>query len=81
MFGSTSENFVGEEAMQEEIMKNGSIEGVFVVHDDFYAYKSGVYKHVTGGISGVHCIKIVGWGVEDGFVNQLIQSSFAFIVC
>ena len=74
MFGATSENFVGEQAMQEEIMKNGSIEGMMTVFDDLYAYKSGVYKHVTGGICGVHCIKIVGWGVEDGFVSLFLMS-------
>jgi len=76
MFGATSENFVGEQAMQEEIMKNGSIEGMMTVFDDLYAYKSGVYKHVTGGICGVHCIKIVGWGVEDGVKYWTIANSW-----
>ena len=74
MFGATSEMFVGEEQMQEELMKNGSIESMMVVFDDLYAYKSGVYKHTTGGLAGAHAIKIVGWGVEDGFVS----SSFIF---
>jgi len=76
MFGDSSDDFVGEQQMQEEIMKNGSIEGMMVVYDDLYSYKSGVYKHVTGGIAGAHAIKIVGWGVEDGVKYWTIANSW-----
>jgi len=76
MFGATNEDFVGEQEMQDELMKNGSIEGMMLVYEDFYAYKSGVYKHVSGDIAGVHCIKILGWGVEDGVKYWLIANSW-----
>ena len=34
--------------MQKEIMAFGPIEAAFDVYADFLAYKTGVYKHVTG---------------------------------
>lgn len=67
-YGATSESFVGEEAMQVEIMKNGPIEGMMLVFEDLYAYHTGIYKHVKGGIAGAHAVKIIGWGVENRFV-------------
>jgi len=76
MFGATSEMFVGEEQMQEELMKNGSIEGMMVIFEDLYAYKSGIYRHVSGGVAGAHCIKIIGWGVEDGVKYWTIANSW-----
>jgi len=76
MFGATHELFVGEEQMQEELMKNGSIESMMVVYDDLYAYKSGIYKHTTGSMSAAHAVKIVGWGVEDGVKYWTIANSW-----
>ena len=52
--------------MQQEIMTFGPIEAAFDVYADFLAYKSGVYKHVTGDLLGGHAIKIMGWGTENG---------------
>jgi cathepsin B len=62
--------------MQTEIMKNGPIEGSFFVYDDFYTYKSGVYSHKSGDLSGGHSIKILGWGVEDGQDYWLCANSW-----
>ncbi|KAI4998143.1 hypothetical protein ZWY2020_053485 [Hordeum vulgare] len=28
-------------------------------------YKSGVYKHITGGVMGGHAVKLIGWGTSD----------------
>jgi len=55
--------------IQQEIMTNGPVEAAFTVFKDFLAYKSGVYKHVSGGELGGHAVKIVGWGV-DSSTNQ-----------
>lgn len=32
---------------------------------DFAHYKSGVYKHITGGVMGGHAVKLIGWGTSD----------------
>lgn len=57
-------------------MTNGPVEGSFTVYDDFYTYKSGVYKHTTGDFSGGHSIKIIGWGVENGEKYWLCANSW-----
>jgi len=31
------------------------------VYQDFFAYRSGVYRHVSGGLSGYHAISVVGY--------------------
>nr|CAB3499991.1 unnamed protein product [Digitaria exilis] len=36
-----------------------------VQNQDFAHYKSGVYKHITGGIMGGHAVKLIGWGTSD----------------
>jgi len=55
--------------IQQEIMTNGPVEAAFDVYKDFLAYKSGVYKHVSGDYLGGHAVKIIGWGV-DSSTNQ-----------
>jgi len=52
--------------MQRDIMTKGPIEACFSVYEDFLSYKSGVYRHTTGSYLGGHCVKIQGWGVENG---------------
>ncbi|KAK8687780.1 hypothetical protein V6N13_086577 [Hibiscus sabdariffa] len=48
-----------------EIYRNGPVEVSFTVYEDFAHYKSGVYKHVTGGVLGGHAVKLIGWGTSD----------------
>lgn len=48
-----------------EIYKNGPVEVSFTVYEDFAHYKSGVYKHITGGVMGGHAVKLIGWGTTD----------------
>jgi len=63
---SNAYNLNDVEATQRDIMTKGPVEACFSVYEDFLAYKSGVYKHTSGGYLGGHCIKIQGWGVENG---------------
>jgi len=51
-----------EEEMQTAIYTDGPIESSFSVYQDFFSYKSGVYKHKSGGLAGLHAIKVLGWG-------------------
>jgi len=52
--------------IQTEIMTNGPVEACFDVYEDFVTYKTGVYSHTTGSYLGGHCVKCIGWGVENG---------------
>jgi cathepsin B len=54
-------------AAQQAISTTGPIQAVFYVYQDFFAYKSGVYKHTnaTEKYLGKHSIKIVGYGIDD----------------
>lgn len=62
-----------EQEIQTEIMTNGPIQATFLVHEDFYMYKSGVYQHLKlaerkdpkYAKSGYHSVRILGWGVDQ----------------
>jgi len=66
----------GAAAMQEDIMKYGSITVAFSVYSDFLTYKTGVYKHTTGSFLGGHAVKIQGWGTENGQDYWLVLNSW-----
>ena len=44
----------------------GPIQAVFYVYEDFFQYKSGIYKHtnMTQKYLGKHSIKVVGYGLD-----------------
>jgi hypothetical protein len=39
----------------------GPVIAVFEVFDDFFGYTSGIYRHVTGGLAGLHCVEVIGY--------------------
>lgn len=47
-------------------MQYGTVSVALSVYEDFEAYSSGVYQHVTGKYLGGHAIKMIGWGVDNG---------------
>jgi len=63
-------------SMQKELMEKGTLSVSFTVYEDFEAYKSGVYKHVTGKSLGGHAIKMIGWGEENGTPYWLCVNSW-----
>ncbi|CAD5221391.1 unnamed protein product [Bursaphelenchus okinawaensis] len=67
-YASLSYSYVRDSfGVMKEIVQRGPI--VFAaleVYEDFLYYKSGVYQHKTGGYLGLHAVKVVGWGVENG---------------
>jgi len=60
----------------QEMYKNGPLEAAFTVYEDFLSYKTGVYKHVSGGALGGHAVKFLGWGVENGQKYWLVANSW-----
>jgi len=66
----------GEQHIQNELMENGPLEVAFDVYQDFFAYKSGVYVHKSGGLAGGHAVKLIGWGEESGVPYWLLANSW-----
>jgi len=65
------------ELIQREVMANGSVEVGFIVFQDFFYYKGGVYRHVSGPAEGGHAVRLIGWGVEKGVSYWLIANSWS----
>jgi len=61
----TSKTVSSVSQMQTAIMTDGPLEASFSVYQDFFSYKSGVYKHKSGGLAGGHAIKVLGWGNDS----------------
>jgi cathepsin B len=75
-FGASNYQVNSVQDIQLEIMNHGPVEAAFTVYEDFLAYKSGVYHHVTGAELGGHAIKILGWGVESGTDYWIVANSW-----
>jgi cathepsin B len=74
---SNVKTFTNEQAIMQEIYTNGPIQVGFSVYADFFNYKSGVYKHVSGSLEGGHAVKNIGWGVtSDGTKYWIIANSW-----
>ncbi|KFQ14459.1 Tubulointerstitial nephritis antigen-like, partial [Leptosomus discolor] len=62
-----------EKEIMKELMENGPVQAILEVHEDFFMYKSGIYRHtpVAEGKGpkhqrhGTHSVKITGWGEEQ----------------
>jgi C1A family cysteine protease len=47
--------------MKEDISRNGAVTACFNVYQDFFSYRSGVYRHITGRLAGGHCVVLIGY--------------------
>ncbi|XP_077096059.1 cathepsin B isoform X2 [Siphateles boraxobius] len=76
-FGKTSYSVPSNQnAIMQELFKNGPVEAAFTVYEDFLLYKSGVYQHLSGSALGGHAIKILGWGEENSVPYWLAANSW-----
>jgi len=62
--------------IMDSLFTNGPVEACFTVYEDFMKYKSGIYVHNTGDALGGHCIKLIGWGVENNVEYWIAQNSW-----
>lgn len=47
--------------MKTWLSTNGPLAACFKVYEDFFAYRSGVYRNVSGAAVGGHCVCVVGY--------------------
>ena len=72
----TAKHASSHSAMKDMVSSQGPCETHFTVYQDFFSYKSGVYKHKTGGRSGGHAVKLIGYGHENGQDYWLCANSW-----
>uniref|UniRef100_A0A2A4J6I6 Peptidase C1A papain C-terminal domain-containing protein n=1 Tax=Heliothis virescens TaxID=7102 RepID=A0A2A4J6I6_HELVI len=65
-----------EDQIKAELFLNGPVESTIATYEDFIHYKQGVYIHTDGSRSGVHSVKILGWGVEGDQKYWLVANSW-----
>uniref|UniRef100_A0A915Q7B8 Ras-GEF domain-containing protein n=1 Tax=Setaria digitata TaxID=48799 RepID=A0A915Q7B8_9BILA len=63
-------------SIQKEILMMGPVEASFEVYTDFLNYAGGIYKHTAGAMSGMHAVKMLGWGVQQGVPYWLMANSW-----
>lgn len=52
--------------MKERIATYGSVVACFNVYQDFFSYRSGIYRHVSGDLAGGHCVVLIGYDDSQG---------------
>jgi len=57
----TGRQLLSGAAIKDWIATKGAVTGCFLVYNDFFAYRTGVYKHVSGALAGGHCVVIIGY--------------------
>ncbi len=57
----------GIDAIKDYLATKGPVEACISVYEDFFNYRSGVYKHVSGESVGGHCVCIVGYNSSGGY--------------
>lgn len=65
-----------EEQIKAEIFRRGPVQAAMRVYEDFACYTNGVYQHHVGDLSGLHSVKILGWGTENGVPYWLAANSW-----
>ncbi|EYC43488.1 hypothetical protein Y032_0492g2423 [Ancylostoma ceylanicum] len=65
-----------EKLIRQWIYEHGPVVATFTVYKDFKNYKEGIYVHKYGDNMGLHAVKIIGWGRENGTDYWLIANSW-----
>ncbi|KAM4797491.1 tubulointerstitial nephritis antigen-like [Rhinophrynus dorsalis] len=67
-----------EKEIMKEVYENGPVQAIMEVHEDFFMYRTGIYRHTPVmereperyRRHGTHSVKITGWGEERGTDGQ-----------
>lgn len=73
---STKDMSADIEGIKNEIYTRGPLATGFVVYSDFPTYKSGIYVRTSVDALGLHAVKLVGWGHEDGIDYWKVANSW-----
>src|SRR5215210_7786489 len=63
---TTLQKLASPAAIKDWVSTHGAVAACLVVYQDFFAYRSGVYKHVSGSEAGGHCVAIIGYDDAAG---------------
>ncbi|KAI1710630.1 papain family cysteine protease domain-containing protein [Ditylenchus destructor] len=63
-------------AIQTELYINGPLEIGFKVFEDFTHYSTGIYFHRSGEFYGLHAVKLIGWGEDNGVPYWTLANSW-----
>jgi C1A family cysteine protease len=61
-------------ARKQAIADKGPVIGGLRIYEDFYFYKAGIYRHVTGIFRGLHAVCVVGY--DDGGKYWIVKNSW-----
>ncbi|MCQ2821604.1 MAG: hypothetical protein MJ252_30465 [archaeon] len=75
-YGNGYRRTSGVDNMKNSLYNEGPIEVIFYVYEDFYNYKSGIYKHTKGSQVGAHAVALIGYGTEGGVNYWICQNSW-----
>jgi C1A family cysteine protease len=57
----------GTSSMKQALADGGPFEATMLIYEDFFDYRSGVYRHSYGGVQGAHAVTIVGYSDAGGY--------------
>ena len=63
---SSFEKIPSPAAMKEWLSTRGALSACLAVYQDFFSYRSGVYRHVSGALAGGHCVTLIGYDDAQG---------------
>ncbi|KAI6243395.1 Cathepsin B [Aphelenchoides fujianensis] len=66
------------EEVRRELFRSGPLVfGALQVFEDFLHYKSGIYEVTGGKFIGLHAVRVIGWGEENGVPYWLVANSWS----
>jgi cathepsin B len=68
--------------IQQELYNFGPLQACYTVYENFYSffgsYPTGIYTQASGNVVGGHCVKLIGWGVENNVPYWLFANSWDY---
>jgi hypothetical protein len=55
------------DAIKNALFNSGPLVTTFAVYGDFFSYKNGIYKYVSGNLAGYHAVLIVGYNDTEQY--------------
>ena len=59
---------------RKKALLDGPVVAAMAVYQDFFHYKSGVYRHITGNLAGYHAVCVVGY--DDAKACWIVKNSW-----